>query len=390
MKAPINDKFVCPRCGNSDPRAFGFRDGRPYCRKCLPFAGKCAEVNSKVVPEPFLKLDYSLSEEQEAISKRLVSNFVRGVDSLVYAVCGAGKTELSYGVIACALSKGLQVGFALPRRDVVIELHERIAAAFPRNKVTAVYGGHSEVLEGDIVILTTHQLFRYEKYFDLLVMDEIDAFPFKGDPTLHAFYERSVRGRTVLLTATPSKELLSAYAKPGREVLELRTRFHRHPMPVPSFAYVPSFSKTIYIGKKLKAYRKDKRPCLVFVPSKAEAERLFLFLRPFFPRGSFVHSEDPLREEKIRLFKRRKLDYLVTTSVLERGVTVEGLHVIVADADREGIYDAATLIQIAGRAGRKASCPSGEVIFLCERKTGSIDRAILEIRRSNEFLLKLS
>ena len=221
-------------------------------------------------------------------------------------------------------------------------------------------------------------------------MDEIDAFPFKGDTTLHAFYERSVRGRTVLLTATPSKELLSAYAKPGREVLELRTRFHRHPMPVPSFAYVPSFSKTIYIGKKLKAYRKDKRPCLVFVPSKAEAERLFLFLRPFFPRGSFVHSEDPLREEKIRLFKRRKLDYLVTTSVLERGVTVEGLHVIVADADREGIYDAATLIQIAGRAGRKASCPSGEVIFLCERKTGSIDRAILEIRRSNEFLLKLS
>lgn len=390
MESPSEEKIVCPRCGNSDPRAFGYKNGKPYCRKCLPFTGKSAEVSAKEVHEPFLKLDYALSEEQAAVSKKLVANFVRGVDSLVYAVCGAGKTELSYGVIACALSKGLQVGFALPRRDVVIELYERIAAAFPKNKVTAVYGGHSDLLEGDIVILTTHQLFRYENYFDLLVMDEIDAFPFKGDPTLHAFYERSVKGWTVLLTATPSKELLSAYSKPGREVVELRTRFHRHPMPVPTFAYVPSFSKALYIGKKLRSYRKERRPCLVFVPSKAEAERLFVRLRPFFPRGSFVHSEDPFREEKIRLFKRRKLDYLVTTSVLERGVTVEGLHVIVADADHEAIYDAATLIQIAGRAGRKASCPSGEVIFLCEKKTPSIDRAIGEIRRSNEFLLKLS
>ncbi len=389
MESPRKQSLACPRCGNSDPRAFGWKGGVPYCRKCLPFSGKSAEKRAGEITEPHLELKYSLSEEQAAISKKLVANFIRGVDSLVYAVCGAGKTELSYGVIACALSKGMQVGFALPRRDVVIELCERIKEAFPRNKVVAVYGGHSEDLEGDIVILTTHQLFRYERYFDLLVMDEIDAFPFKGDAVLHAFYERSVRGRTVLLTATPSKELIAAYSAPGREVLELRTRFHRHPMPVPDIYYVPSPLKALRIGSRLRSYRKEGRPCLVFVPSKADSERLFLQLRPFFPRGSFVHSEDPLREEKIRRFKKRQLDYLVTTSVLERGVTVEGLHVIVADADRESIYDAATLIQIAGRAGRKASCPGGDVLFLCEKKTASMEAAVAEIRRSNEFLLKL-
>jgi competence protein ComFA len=42
--------------------------------------------------------------------------------------------------------------------------------------------------------LTTHQIYRYVAYFDLLVIDEYDAFPFKGDPVLEAFAQRSLKG----------------------------------------------------------------------------------------------------------------------------------------------------------------------------------------------------
>lgn len=381
--------FLCPRCGNHDPRSFGVRNGKPYCRKCLPFSGDPAPPREVPPAEPRLDLSYSLSSEQKRISNRLISNFVVGKDTLVHAVCGAGKTELSYGVIASALSRGGQVGFALPRRDVVIELFSRIKEAFPNNECIAVYGGHHEKLTGDIIVLTTHQLFRYERYFDLLVMDEIDAFPFRGNQTLHSFFEKSARGRIVLLTATPSDELIKEFSMGNREVLELRTRFHRHPMPVPEAVYFPSALVSAYLVPKLRAFQKEGKPCLVFVSSKAGAERLYGQLRFFVPNGSFVHSEDPLREKKISLFKSGRLSYLVTTSVLERGVTVANLQVIVVDSDHERIYDKAALVQIAGRAGRKKKFPGGEVIFVAEKATKSMVEAIKEIKKSNEFLLKL-
>ena len=75
--------------------------------------------------------------------------------------------------------------------------------------------------------------------------------------------------------------------------------------------------------------------------------------------------------------------YLVTTSVLERGVTVKNLQVLVYHADEEEIYDAATLIQIAGRVGRKKNFEEGNVLFFGERKTKAIKEAIKEIEKTN-------
>ena len=80
---------------------------------------------------------------------------------------------------------------------------------------------------------------------------------------------------------------------------------------------------------------------------------------------------------------------MVTTSVLERGVTLKNLQVIVLHADEENIYDAATLIQIAGRVGRKKGFEKGDVLFLGEKKTESIKSAIGEIEKSNENLQSL-
>lgn len=110
--------YVCPICGNSDPRYIGMRGGSPYCRKCVGFHGEKASVTVHHPQTVELVLHYSLSEEQLSLSKSIVSNFVHGIDTLVYAVCGSGKTEISYGVISYALSLGFQVGFALPRNSI--------------------------------------------------------------------------------------------------------------------------------------------------------------------------------------------------------------------------------------------------------------------------------
>ena len=381
----MSTPFVCPRCGNADPEYVGMKNGKPYCRKCIAFHGDMAPPLSSGEKTVRLSLSYGLSKEQKRLSDRIVFNFKAGINTLVYAVCGSGKTEISYGIIAYAMSKGMTVGFALPRRDVVIELYQRIKSAFPQNRIVAVYGSHDEELTGDCIILTTHQLYRYPRYFDLLVLDEIDAFPFKGNDVLIRFFRSSLRGNCVMMSATPSKEIVAEFRRPGHEILTLRTRFHKHPIPVPTAKIALGPWKYVLLIQKLKVYQKEKKQCFVFVPTIDMSERVYNVIKYFVRGGDYVSSKRSDRAKIISKFKEGKLSYLITTAVLERGITVANLQVIVFGSDSR-IYDEAALIQIAGRAGRKASAPTGDVLFLANQESEGMKRAIKEIRYCNTFL----
>ncbi len=332
-----------------------------------------------------LSLSYSLSKEQKALSDRIIFNFKRGVNTLVYAVCGSGKTEISYGIIGYAMSRGMTVGFALPRRDVVVELYARIRQAFPENKVVAVYGSHNDELVGDCIVLTTHQLYRYPKYFDLLVLDEIDAFPFKGSDVLNRFFHASLRGNYVMMSATPSKEAIRAFKQPGHEILTLRTRFHKNPIPVPRSKIAFGPMKYFFLIQRLRRYKKERKQCFVFVPTVAMAESVYGVVRHFVKGGNYVSSKREGRARIISDFKKGKISYLITTAVLERGITVANLQVIVFGSD-DRIYDEAALIQIAGRVGRKSVAPDGDVLFLANQESEGMKGAIKEIRYCNTFL----
>ena len=381
----MGTSFVCPRCGNSDPRFLGHKNGEVYCRKCISFRGEEALEKKASPKNVVLSLDYRLSKEQEALSKQIIENYDKGIDTLVYAVCGSGKTEISYGIIARSMARGLRVGFALPRRDVVIELYYRLKSAFPHNRIVAVYGGNTTRLEGDCIILTTHQLYRYPDYFDLLVMDEIDAFPFKGNDVLIAMYKRSLKGHCVMMSATPSEAVIKEFKTEGHAILELRTRFHKHPIPVPKTITVPSIFQLLFVIRRLRVYGKEGKPCLIFVPTVEDAELLFQKLSMFVKGGDYVSSKRRMREAIISKFKKGGYSYLVTTAVLERGVTVKDVQVIVYGAD-DPIYDSAALIQIAGRVGRKKGAEDGDVFFLAKEESKSMRKAIKEIQFCNTFL----
>ena len=195
----------CEKCGCDDERYFGIRNGKEYCRRCISFIGEMAKINVVKKREIKENLKYPLSPAQEEISSLVRDNYASDKNTLIYAVCGAGKTELVYKTIAYALTNGKQVGLAIPRKDVVIELAPRIKEAFPEVKVVSVYGGHHKDLEGDIVICTTHQLFRYVSYFDLLIIDETDAFPYSNNESLMNMFDKSIRGNYIMMSATPLK-----------------------------------------------------------------------------------------------------------------------------------------------------------------------------------------
>ena len=379
------ESYKCPVCGNTDIHSIGMLNGKPYCRRCISFKGEEVEHKPSYPKKAPIHLEYELSPEQKELSDKLVENYKKGIDSLVFAVCGSGKTEIVINLISQTIKEGLKVAFAVPRRDVAIELYCRFKSIFTENNLALVYGGHTNRLEGDLVCMTTHQLFRYEKYFDLIIMDEMDAFPYKGSEVLEAFFKRALRGHYVLLSATPDKDFVTNFKKKGGMVLELNIRFHRHPLPVPEVILTPKIMMPIKISKILKEMIRENKPVFIFAPTIDRCELLFNLLKFIVKGGNYVHSKHPYRSKVISDFREGKYKYLITTAVLERGVTVKDLQVIIFNADHE-IYDSYSLVQISGRVGRKKEAPEGRVIYVAERLTDEMEKSINDIKRANKSL----
>ena len=110
-----------------------------------------------------------------------------------------------------------------------------------------------------------------------------------------------------------------------------------------------------------------------------------LLLKTIIKGGQLAHSKITNVGAIIQDFKKGKYRYLVTTTVLERGITIKGLQVIIFEADHP-LYDVATLIQISGRVGRKKDEPTGEVIFIAKNTSKAMEEAIDDIKDKNTYL----
>ena len=372
--------YCCPICKTSEKRYIGVLKNKQYCRRCVTFFDI---VKDKYKPpdKVELKLNYELTDLQKKLSHQILEAYKNHQNVLINAVCGAGKTELVFNVIKYCLQEGLQVGFCVPRKDVVIDLYPRFKNAFPLQKVISVYGNHHDELIGNIIVLTTHQLYRYEKYFDLLIIDEADAFPYYGNELLNTFFERSLKGNYIMMSATSIEEMELKIQKDEGIILYCNKRYHNHPLPVP---IIKTFlvGKFIYLIYKLKQYQNQKLPSLVFVPTIDECEDIFQYCKYFVKNGNFVHSKKEDREIIVQDFKNNKYDYLITTSVLERGVTLKNVQVIVYNADHQ-LFDKKTLVQIAGRVGRKIDAYDGEVIYIASYESEAMVESIEHIEQAN-------
>ncbi|CAM4275727.1 helicase-related protein [Paenibacillus tarimensis] len=316
---------------------------------------------------------------------------------LLWAVTGAGKTEMIFPLVESAAARGGQVLIATPRRDVVLELDPRIRKAFPDLSVVTLYGGSPQRWErGTITLATTHQLMRFREAFDLVIIDELDAFPYHGDPILHFAAEHAAasEGRCILLSATPPA-LLQRAATSGRlQHARVPVRFHRHPLPVPVQLRVPPAAEILRqkqvpagLKKVLLASVSRGAQVFVFVQRINLCEPIAALLRTFCPADLKVgctSSQDEERADKVNRFRSGELRVLVTTTILERGVTIPRSDVFILDADSR-LFDEAALVQMSGRAGRSADDPAGRVYYCSSIPSRAQRQAVRHIRVMNRM-----
>ena len=326
------------------------------------------------------------------MSHFLLEKFAAKEDCLVEAVTGAGKTEMIFPLLAEAFSRGCRVAIATPRIDVVNELYPRLVAAFGEVEIGKYHGREEKQPANEqLVICTTHQLLKYYQAFDLLIIDEIDSFPYAGNPQLHFAAGNAVKktGSRVFLTATPPEDLVKAARQSKLAIVRLNRRFHGYPLPVPRLdLYVKPFLTKgrlhPKLARRIKMAAKSGHPLLVFLPRISQMPQYFSAVKKLLPnsRLATVYAQDPDRLEKVEKFRKGDLDLLLTTTILERGVTFKHVWVIIVAADDE-IYSAASLVQIAGRVGRDKQDPDGLVLFCYRRYSRQIRSAVKQIKEMN-------
>lgn len=375
----------CPRCLNTDETYFYHGERGWYCRKCIAFGVVMLEEENEPVSLETPKegseeyvLQYPLTPAQQKISDQC-AQLIDTDDILLNCICGAGKTELVVASISKMLAKRKKVCFAIPRRQVVLELRERLAEYFPHAKVIAVCGGHTKETDGDLIICTTHQLYRYYQAFDLLILDEPDAFPFAGSDVLHGIAETACRGHRIFLTATADDILKERVKKGEMKELDLYRRPHGHDLPVPEVHL--GFGIILFVRMLVWLKKHDEHPRMVFVPSIRMADIMHRILK-FFMDCDVLTSRSENRDEVIAEFRKKKAGVIVSTTVLERGVTIPGADICVFHAESD-VFSEASLIQMAGRAGRSFAYPDGDVLFLCTEKRKHVYDCVKTIREAN-------
>ena len=376
----------CPRCGNTQKSYFYKGSHGYYCRKCIGFGRLLLEEEINIKLEDIhddcseYTMQYPLTKLQEAVSKEC-QQYIRTKDVLLECVCGAGKTEMVLASIADALNEKRKVCFAIARRQVVLELTERLKTYFKKAKIVAVCGGHTDETDGDLIVCTTHQLYRYQGQFSLLILDEPDAFPYRGDEVLHGIAKDACIGNIIYLTATPDAYLLSRVKEGMMHHIILNKRPHGHDLPVPRLLIYPSVLLFFILIRWINKHACNPR--IIFVPTIKTA-KILGFILNIFMQCYVCTGESEDRDEIIYHFKQNPLGVMIATTVLERGVTIPKADICVWHANHS-VFDEAGLIQMAGRAGRSFTSPEGDVLFLCSEKTELVQLCKNKIEQANQI-----
>lgn len=297
-------------------------------------------------------------------------------------MCGAGKTEMLLEVCKIALNNNQKVGFACPRKQLTIELYERIKEYFNDENIGLVVGGKSKNNNSNFIFMTTHQLYKYYHYFDLLIIDEIDAFPFYNNFDLEQDALKSSR-QIIFLSATVPKKYLDLVNNNKLAYVSNPKRHHLKKMPdvklIRGNKYFNFLKMIIYTYQKI---LKNKVPLLIFVSSIKEGKKLSVIMLLCGVKNKFIYGSKDNIDKIMNEFRENQFYVLISTTVLERGITLKKLQVIVYQAD-SFIFNKDNLMQICGRVGRDTIYYKGDIIFYVQNITKEIKQVLERLEHYN-------
>ena len=135
----------------------------------------------------------------------------------------------------------------------------------------------------------------------------------------------------------------------------------------------------------IKKQRQTHYPLLIFVSEIELGQQFTENLTKYFPKETvgFVSSQTTDRLRMVEEFRNRAITMLVSTTILERGVTFPFVDVFVLESNYK-LFTKSALVQISGRVGRSKERPTGKLLFLSDGITREMKKAIKEIKEMNQ------
>lgn len=273
-------------------------------------------------------------------------------DVLAIAQTGSGKT-LAYGLPLLeqilARPSQSQVLILVPTRELASQVHDTLRSVTRNStiKPTCVCGGvdkelqKAELTEGREVIVATPG-----RLLDLLKEDAFDACNInklvldEADRMLEMGFWPDVQR---IIARLPAKRQTLMFSATFAEPLEQKAKTILHSPALVEVAKTPehkeAIKETLYLvnkGSKTKALidqitRNNWHQVLVFIGAKDNADALCKKLTKAGLSAAALHGnkDQAERESILELFKQQKVNILIATDLLARGIHVERLPVVI-------------------------------------------------------------
>lgn len=364
---------------------------------------KSIPLDSKVVNKFIKALPYELTDDQNKVVEEILQDYNKPIPMtrLLNGDVGSGKTIVAATVILNCIKNGFSSILLAPTTVLAKQHFDTFKSIFKDFDIDIELCISSEKNISDAdnkLIIGTHAILYDMKLptdLNLVIIDEQHRF---GVEQREYFREKGKYSPHYLtMTATPIPRSLTEIFFGGLDVSEIR-EMPKNRIEVKTY-YTPArkrFECFDWVKEKILESKGENQAFFIY-PLIEETEKStrksvlneFENLTEIFKglRVKYLHGKLK-EEEKNKLldeFRRKKIDILVSTTVIEVGIDIpDATIMVVEDAERFGL---AQLHQLRGRVGRsdkESYCfviPSASV----ERKSPAEERLLYFSKHSSGF-----
>jgi superfamily II DNA/RNA helicase len=288
------------------------------------------------------------------IQQQAIPVILAGHDLIACAQTGTGKTAAFVLPILDKVlqtpSGGVNTLILVPTRELAMQIDQQIEAMSYYVEVSsiAVYGGgggqnwnqqkQALVKGADIIIATPGRLIAQMQmggldfsHLHTLVLDEADRMLDMGfyDDLVRIISELPKERQTLCFSATMPPRIRSLTKQILRNPTEINIAISQPAAGIRQLVYhVSDEQKLKLVGRILKDG--DYKSVIIFSSTKEKVKRLENELRRIGIEAKAFHSdlEQEAREVLMQAFKAKRVNVLVGTDVLSRGIDVEGIELV--------------------------------------------------------------
>jgi superfamily II DNA/RNA helicase len=339
-------------------------------------------------------LDMMGFEKATPIQEKAIPIILQGKDLIACAQTGTGKTAAFVLPILSLLSEKKQENkvkalIIAPTRELAKQIDMQIEgfSYYTNSSSYPIYGGGTgpefenqkqALIKGtDIIICTPGRLMAHLKFnyfdtnsIDYLILDEADRMLDMGfyDDIITIANKLPKKRQTLLFSATMPLKI----RKLAQNILinpeNISLAISKPASGIKQSAYLTHDEQKIKLIKSILQKKKKEKSLshvLIFASSIKSVKEIKKMLNRSGFKASDMHSglDQDQREETIRDFKNKKINILVATDILSRGIDIKGIELVI---NYEVPHDAEDYVHRIGRTARADN--TGEAITFINSK----------------------